>query len=281
MALIIIGIILITWTFFAPMVYTLRTSDDTARTIFLQQGLTIKTEFVTIKERTIHYVMVGDDSLPTLAFLHGSPSSWRAFMDYMKDAELLKYYRIISIDRPGFGYSNFGNAMSLQDQARYILPVFNIINNNKPLYLAGHSLGAALLIQMAASAPEEFSGIMLISGSVDPGLEPKENWRYVMEIFPLNYLMPGSFRPSNTELLYFKKDVVALATEFNKVTCAVYLVHGDKDSWVPPANVDYAVKKLIHASKIETLILPGGTHFIPWTKKKEITNELLKMLDSH
>ena len=98
-----------------------------------------------------------------------------------------------------------------------------------------------------------------------------------MDKIPFRYLLPGSFRASNTELLFFKKDVVSLAKEFAKVRCAVYLVHGDKDTWVPPGNVDYAVKKLTHASKIETLIIPGGTHFIPWTKKKEISLELIKM----
>ena len=98
-----------------------------------------------------------------------------------------------------------------------------------------------------------------------------------MQKFPLNYMLPGSFRPSNTELVYFKKDVLNLSKEFEKVRCAVYLVHGDKDTWVPSGNVNYAVKKLVHASKIETLIFHDGTHLIPWTKKKEITQELIRM----
>jgi len=277
MILLIIAVILFAWALMAPWFFTFRISDDTARLLFSKQGLAIKTDNIKVKGKNIHYVMVGSDTLPTLAFIHGSPSAWNAFLDYMKDPQLLKHYRIISIDRPGFGYSNFGDAVMLQDQSKYIMPVFAMINNNKPVFLAGHSLGGPLLIQLAADAPQAFSGIMLIAGSVDPALEPEENWRYIMEKFPLRYLFPGSFRPSNTELLYFKKDVVTLANEFAKVTCAVYLVHGDKDKWVPPGNVAYAVKKLVHASKIETLILPGGNHFIPWTKRKEITKELIRM----
>lgn len=277
MILLIVAVIIIAWGFAAPWFFTFRISDDAAKLLFSRQGLTVKTDNVSINGKNIHYVMVGNDTLPTLAFIHGSPSAWNAFLDYMKDPELLKHYRIISIDRPGFGYSNFGEAMTIQHQSKLIMPVFARINNNKPVYLAGHSLGGPLLIQLAADSPKEFAGIMLIAGSVDPALEPKEKWRYIMEKFPLNYLLPGSFRPSNTELLYFKKDILSLSNQFPKVTCAVYLVHGDKDTWVPPGNVAYAVKKLIHASKIETLILPGGNHFIPWTKKKEITNELIRM----
>ena len=277
MVLLIIAVIIIAWGFLSPWFFTFRISDDSAKLLFSRQGLTVKTDNININGKNIHYVMVGNDTLPTLAFIHGSPSAWNAFLDYMKDPELLKHFRIISIDRPGFGYSNFGEAMTIQKQSRYIMPVFARINNNKPVYLAGHSLGGPLLIQLAADAPKEFAGIMLIAGSVDPALEPREKWRYIMEKFTLNHLLPGSFRPSNTELLYFKKDIVSLANEFAKVTCAVYLVHGDNDTWVPPGNVAYAVKKLVHASKIETLILPGGNHFIPWTKRKEITKELIRM----
>jgi pimeloyl-ACP methyl ester carboxylesterase len=278
MVFIIIAIVLIGWVLLAPWFFTFRMSDHTAKQLFSQLGIPVKTANINVSGKEIHYVMVGNDSLPTLAFIHGSPSSWHAFIEYMKDVELLKYYRIMGIDRPGFGYSNFGEAMTLQEQAKHILPVFALIQNHKPVYLAGHSLGGPLLIQMAADAPQEFAGIMIISGSVDPALEPKEKWRFLMEKFPFNYMLPGSFRPSNTELVYFKKDVLSLSAEFEKIRCAVYLVHGDKDTWVPPGNVNYAVKKLVHASKVETLILHGGNHFIPWTKKKEITQELIRML---
>jgi hypothetical protein len=70
-----------------------------------------------------------------------------------------------------------------------------------------------LLIQLAADAPQEFSGIMLISVLLIPAWNP-ESWRYMMDKIPFRYLLPGSFRPSNTELLYFKEDVISLAKEF-------------------------------------------------------------------
>lgn len=252
------------------LIFSFRISDNSARKNFTESGLVLDTVTLNIQGKKIHYVMVGEDSLPTLVFFHGSPGAWSAFIDYMKNPELLKHYRMVGIDRPGFGYSDYGQALNMQKQAAYLLPVFDSIkNNNKPVYLAGHSLGAPLLIQMAAIRPKYFTGIMLISGSVAPLFETKEKWRYLMQKFPFHYLMPGSFKTSNTELVYFKKDVVDLTPEFTKITCAVYFVHGEKDNWVPVGNVDYATKKLIHASKIKTLILPGANHFIPWTRKKK------------
>ncbi|HEX5668355.1 MAG TPA: alpha/beta hydrolase [Chitinophagaceae bacterium] len=276
-ALIVVGILLM-WILIAPGCMTFRISDEKAQSMFARKGLDLKTEIIKVNGKDIHYAMVGNDSLPTLVFLHGSPSAWNAFLSYMQDPELLFHFRMVSIDRPGFGFSDFGYALPLEEQSRILMPVFNEIKNGKAVYLAGHSLGGPLVVKMAADAPELFAGIMLISGSVDPSLEPKENWRFLMEQMPFKYLLPGSFRPSNTELVYFKKDVISLVPDFVKVKCAVFLVHGDKDTWVPPGNVEYAKQKLVNASAVKIVMLPGGTHFIPWTKKKDITAAMVEML---
>lgn len=276
--LIIVGVLLV-WVLIAPGCMTFRISDDKAMDLFHRKGLDLKTDYVKVNNREMHYTMVGNDSLPTLVFLHGSPSSWNAFLQYMQDPALLFHYRMVSIDRPGFGYSNFGYAVPLEEQSLLLLPVLKEINNNKPIYLAGHSLGGPLVVKLAADAPELVKGIMLISGSVSPELEPKEQWRFLMENFPLNHFLPGSFKPSNTELVYFKDDVKKLVNDFPKVTAEVYIVHGDKDTWVPPGNVDFAKQQLVNAAKVETLMIPGGNHFIPWTHRKEIIGEMVKMAE--
>ena len=268
--------ILVLWVLVAPGCMTFRITDEKAIRKFSEKGLELKTQYLKLGDRAIHYVMVGSDTLPTLILIHGSPSSWNSFTAYLDDPNLLQHFRIIAIDRPGFGFSDFGKPLHLDEQLNCLMGVIESTKNGKPIYLAGHSLGAPLAIKMAASAPELFNAIMLISASVSPELEPKEYWRYVMEKFPLNHLLPGSFRASNTELLFFKEDVKKLVDDFPEVKCAVYLVHGEKDSWVPPENVAFARDHLVNASHIETLMLPGN-HFIPWTKKSMIIEEMIRM----
>jgi pimeloyl-ACP methyl ester carboxylesterase len=275
--MIIILVILFTWIILAPGCMTFSMSDERAKKQFLKKRLELTTEYIKVNDRTIHYTMVGNDSLPTLIFIHGSPSSWTAFQHFMKEPALLFHYRMVSVDRPGFGYSDFGEAVNLPEQSLLLIPVMDAIKNGKPVFLVGHSLGGPLVIKMAADYPSGIQAIMLIAGSVDPELEPDENWRFIAEKFPFRHLMPGAFKPSNTELLYFKKDIIALASDFPKVQCDVYLVHGEKDTWVPVGNVDYAREQLINASTVETLILDGGNHFIPWTRKEEIIQALIDM----
>lgn len=270
-------IILIVWIIFAQSCMTFRKADDEMKKEFEQKGLSLITATEKIDGRNIHYAQTGKDSLPTIVFIHGTPGSWNAFSNYLEDKELLQTYRMISIDRPGFGYSDFGKAENLQRQSELISPLLHKLNNGKPIFLVGHSLGGPMIILLAADNPDFFAGLVLISGSVDPTVEKPEKWRPLLFNTPLNLLVPGAFRPSNMELWYLKKDLVTLKEAYNKINCPVYFIHGDKDTWVPPGNVSYAKKLLVHAKSIEEHMLPGGNHFIPWTKYKEIKKILLQL----
>lgn len=274
----ILPLCLTAWLIIGQACMRFRTSDGKARTEFRKSGLELRTSSIITEGRHIHFAMTGNDSLPTLLLVHGTPGSWTAFEDHMKDSLLLANYRLLAVDRPGFGYSDFGKPVKLQDQSRMLLAVVDSLQNGKPVFLAGHSLGGPLVVKMAADRPSAIKGILLISGSIDPALEPRENWRKVMGVFPLRYLLPGAFRPSNTELLWFKKDIVELAGQFDRVTCDAYLIHGGADKWVPVGNVDFARRKLTSARKVETLIIEKGNHFIPWTHREEVTRAMLMML---
>ena len=84
-------------------------------------------------------------------------------------------------------------------------------------------------------------------------------------------------RPSNEELWYLKKDLVEAGKRFLRITCPVYFIHGAKDTWVPPGNVEYGKKMLVNASLVDITLIPGANHFIPWTKFTEIRSVLLKL----
>ena len=276
-SMILFGIILIIWIIFAQSCMTFRKADDEMKKQFESKGVILKTATEKIDGRNLHYAQTGADSLPTLVFVHGTPGSWNAFADYLEDKDLLQKYRLISIDRPGFGYSDFGKAENLRRQSELISPLLHKLDNGQPMYLIGHSLGGPMIILLAADNPNFFVALVLISGSVDPAVEKPEKWRPLLFNTPLNLLVPGAFRPSNLELWYLKSDLVKLEEAYKKIDCPVYFIHGDKDTWVPPGNVSYAKKKLVNAKSIEEHMLPGGNHFIPWTKYKEIKSVLLRL----
>lgn len=257
-------IILLLWVVIAQSCMKMRTRDSDAKAQFSKSCIDLQLTTFTTNNFKLHYAKTGNDSLPTLFFVHGSSGSWDAYKTYLQDSDLLKKYRIVAIDRPGFGYSQFGDAKNLQGQSAIISPLLKYIDNGKPLYIVGHSLGGPLAVKLVADNPHTFTGMVLLAAAVDPAEEPKEKWRGILYHTPLSYLMPGAFRPSNTEIWYLKKDLAPLATQFACITCDVWIIHGDKDSFVPVGNAAYAAKMLINAKSVTTKILPGAPHFIPW-----------------
>lgn len=254
-----------------------RISDKIANEKFLKEGVVLHTDFFKTDGFKIHYAKTGNDTFPSLFFVHGSPDSWTRYEEYMKDKDLLARYRMISIDRPGFGYSQFGDAKNLKDQSKLISPFIRSIQNGKPIYAVGHSYGGAMVVKLQTDNIDLFDGLILLAAAVDPKEEKPERWRYMMNIPPLKYLLPGAYRPSNTELVYLKEDLKELDKEWEKITCPVWIIHGDKDTYVPVANVDYAKKKLTKARSVEVKILPGANHFIPKDRYEEIKELLMRL----
>lgn len=270
-------IFFITWIIFAQSCMKFRISDSEAKKQFEQKGL--NANFLYLKEDgiSLHYVKTGADDLPTLIFIHGSPGSWDAFKGYMMDTGLLQHFRIISIDRPGFGYSNFGTAYHMSTQVPLINKVITKENNQKPVHLIGHSIGGPVIIQMAQDHPDAFASLTIVSGSISPRHEPKEYWRYLFTYSPLKWLMPGAFRPSNDEIVYFKKELRYIDKRYAAVNMPVTFIHGDKDKFVTVKNVDYGKEKLKHNPDVKVIIIPGAGHFIPWEHYDTIKKHLLTL----
>src|ERR1700730_13178311 len=153
------GTILLIWLILARSFMTMRKPDEEAKKEFAKEGVILKTASITVQGRHIHYALTGNDTLPTLFFVHGTPGSWDAFAPHMKDKDLLQHFRMISFDRPGFGYSDYGKPEHLAKQSELMSPLFRIVDNHKPFFITGHSLGGPMVVKLAADNPGRFSGV--------------------------------------------------------------------------------------------------------------------------
>jgi pimeloyl-ACP methyl ester carboxylesterase len=275
----ILGFLLVAELIFAQSCMKFRISDSEAKEKFSKAGVELKTETLVVDGFSMHYAKTGNDSLPTLFFVHGSPGSWDAFAGYMQDRDLLAKYRMISVDRPGFGYSNFNKAQDLQEQSKLITPIIKLLKNGKPMYAVGHSLGGPMIVKLFVDNPGIFDGLVLLAASVDPAAEKPEKWRPILYKTPLNFFVPGALRPSNKELWYLKNDLKELDKHWDKISCPVWILHGNKDSFVPVSNVDYLKQKLAGNKNVSVKILPGASHFIPWEQYNDIKETLLKLIN--
>ena len=229
--------------------------------------------------RDIHYAVAGDSAKPLVLFVHGSPGSLSAFIHFLKDSSLLQQALLVTTDRPGFGYSNFGNGEgSLSKQAAILKPILEKYKHNRPIILVGHSLGGPLIARMAIDYPQLVDGLIIVAGSIDPELEPNETWFRAPLATPfLSWILPRSFRASNEEIYHLKPELEDMLPLWKNITCPVIVIQGKKDVLVSPENADFARKMLVNAP-VEFVLVDDMNHFVPWSNPELIHDAILKML---
>lgn len=269
------GFLLLLYLLVCPCCMTMRSKPKEARAFFDAAKVAYKDTTVTIDGIPLHYIETGNPVFPTLFFVHGSPGSWNAFQDYLKDSLLLKKFRMVAIDRPGFGYSDFRNAQNLSRQSYVIEELAQRIQNRQPMFLIGHSMGGPIITKMALEKPKDYKALVILAGAIDPKAEKPENWRYIFTSKPGRYLVPGALQPSNDELWWLKQDLKTMQPQLGKITANVIVIHGTEDPLVPFSNVGFIQKMFVNAKSLEVIPIKGANHFIPWEHYELIRDRLL------
>lgn len=231
-------------------------------------------------KRRVTYLIAGDSTKPLVVFVHGSPGSLSAFIDFLADTALLKRAQLITVDRPGFGASNFGYAEpSLIKQVALLEPILRERKNNRPIILVGHSLGGPFIARMAIDYPELVDGLVMVAPSIAPELEPYEWFRAPMATPFIKWLLPRSIRASNDEIYQLKPQLEDMLPLWKKITAPTIVIQGAKDSLVDPGNAEFAKKKMVNASV--KLVMIEGDHFIPWSAPGEIRQSVIELLTEY
>ncbi len=227
--------------------------------------------------QNIHYVYSDFDHDVLVVFIHGSPGSWNAFSGYLTKDTLLNNYDMLSIDRPGFGYSDYGLAEpSIKNQARLMSEVLKRFNHKKKV-LVGHSLGGPVIARMAMDNPELVQGLLFLAPSIDPDMEKFEWYRVLIKTWVGDFVTPTDFWVSNEEIVPLKEELAEMVPLWSEITIPCIVIHGTNDTFVPVENADFA-KKMITDSLISVNYLEGVHHFIPWTHASHIVEAIQELV---
>lgn len=262
--------LLIVWAIVNPFLFTFKESDQGSVAAFKEKGLYIRFENYKHNKNNLHYARIGDSSKPVLLFVHGSPGSWVNSWDYLIDSAWHQDYELISIDRPGFGESDYGTAKNLFEQAEIITAFVGDKLAHRTVQLIGHSYGGPLVLQLCSNADSLFDRCIIMAGSVSPEAEENE-WQLNLFSHPvLNWIAPGSFQQGILELLWLKDDLKS-AKYLNglaKMKTPIVAIYGTEDNMVPyEPNVDFLKNNFgemhLHTRK-------GANHFLPWEEYDEM-----------
>lgn len=239
---------------------------STTLSYFEIDSLDLKIRVQHIEEATSKY---------NLLFLHGSPSSLSAWNGYMKDSTFVQDIQMHAVDRPGYGYSNFGEAMpSIEKQGAVISALIDHYQWEHIIAI-GSSYGGPLAARLAV-LNDNVEGVIMISPAIDPKNEQKIWQSRFTQWWITRWLCPTGYRVAGDEKTVHAEELTKVEPDWSRVTVPVMHIHGDKDDLVPYENVNYSAGQF---SNIEIITLPDTGHEIAWARSELIKPYILKMVD--
>ncbi|RYF49352.1 MAG: alpha/beta hydrolase, partial [Cytophagaceae bacterium] len=234
-----------------------------------------------VGQRTIRYMETPPlPGKPTIIFVHGAPSSLSFFNGFFKDTALLHRAQLVSVDRPGYGYSDFGRVEpSILRQAELLQPLINRYKNATDLIVVGSSYGGSVSARLAMNNPGVIDQVVFVSSALGPGLERTYGISYWVDKAPLRALVPPLLRLANDEKLAHKKALEAILPDWSRITSGITMLHGQRDELVYPTNVAFAKRQLRNA-QFKQFILAESRHDIVDNKREYIASILLSILSA-
>jgi len=209
-----------------------------------------------------------------LMFFHGSPSSLSAWNAYLQDAILIKKANLFAVDRPGYGYSNFGDAMTSIELQAEIMSALIDQYQLKNVIAIGSSYGGPLVARMAVLNPN-IKAVVMISPAIDPKQEKKIWASRLTQWWLTRWLVPTGYRVAGDEKTVHAAELAKIEKDWDKVIVPVVHIHGDIDDIVPYGNVDYTKQKF---SNIKIVTTPNTGHEVAWGRAELVMPYLLELI---
>ena len=271
------GLVLIALT--VAWLIDFRQADAELDNEFLEQAIRPTVRRYRVGVRTIRYMETARlPGKPTILFIHGAPSSLSFFNGFFKDTALLKRAQLVAVDRPGYGYSDFGEVEpSILKQANLLQPLIERYKNAAGIIVVGSSYGGSVSARLAMNNPGVVDQVVFVSSALGPGLERTYGISYWIDKAPLRTLVPPLLRLANDEKLAHRQALEAILPDWPRITAGIIMLHGLRDELVYPTNVAFAKKQLRNA-RFRQLLLTDSRHDIVQNKREYIASILLGIL---
>ena len=263
----------------AGQVIKFRMDDEELKAYFQANKLSIKIGKYPAIGRTIRYVSVGNDSLPTLILIHGAPSSLTYFNSYLIDKELLSQFKIIAIDRPGYGYtSGFGTPeTSIEKQAAAIRPLLDSLRTSQqPVIVLGSSYGTSIACRLVMDNPDKIDGLILSAPSLAPNQEHIYAISYLLENPLMAWFTPDLIHLADAEKFAHESELTKMLPLWSKIQVPVSYLQGQNDQLIYTSNATFA-QKMLGKNLIHLEMIPNEGHFIAIPEKEKIKKAIFEV----
>jgi pimeloyl-ACP methyl ester carboxylesterase len=256
-----------------------RMSDKELSSFFTKNKVPASIHYYQSGGRRLRYVSIGNDSLPALLFIHGSPASLSIYTDYYKDTDFLRHFKMFAVDRPGYGYSGLGSPEpSIEKQAAMISPILAHLNKlNRPVIVMAGSYGTSVACRLVMDFPALVDGLVLVAPSVAPGKETTYTISYAAANPAINWFVPRMLQSANVEKLAHKKELEKMLPLWKNVRIPVMYIQGEKDELIDTANASFAREHLVNAPYLSIQFVKDQPHFIAFSAQPLIKQKIFQM----
>lgn len=230
----------------------------------------------------VHIVKSGPSTGTPLLLIHGSPGSWKDWSGLIEGPERLRSFRVWAVDRPGFGLSERSRfEPKYEEKVEDLVQIAEELAyaSGKPLWIAGHSYGAALGARIVLEVSKRgyvVAGVVLISGVLCQwSNHPRWYHRYVLNS-PLRWIWPLRYLRGAAEMVHVRSGLLELEHLWKEFPCPIGLIHSTDDRLIVVENSEY-VKSKAESRVVFELWLDGLGHRVPQKRPDLIKSALLEM----
>jgi len=244
----------------------------------------IQSGFIGNEEFKLHYKSNGAPVKAVAIWIHGTPGGWSDIGKLLVDKSFLSQVHLVSIDRPGWGQSQFSTnprvVPRFSDQARLIEPLLEKLKHDYedvPIILVGHSWGGSLVPYLAVEYPAFVDGAIVLAGGLDPNLVRPRWYNKAGKV--IDRFLSESMQAANDEVYALVPELTIMDKRWDELNLPAIVVQGDKDILVNPRNADYADLKLKPESSY-ILRLPNQGHLLQIERTNLIATCIIAMANS-
>ncbi len=247
---------------------------------FAEKHLSYKDTTIVSGGRPMRFVCTGNDTMPVMFFIHGSPGAWSDYKDYLSDTALQKRFYMISADRPGYNGSKGDAVATLEEQVNCLEGVFALRRNNKQMVVFGHSYGGAVSVKFSIEHRDRIQRLIMISPCLAPDVEQRIYWKRAAQNFTQTWVgkavIPRIFRNSTTEMKPLPDEVRAMEKDYALLTMPILEIHGTWDWMAPYGNLSY-IEKSFPNCNVETVTFKNKNHKIVYSMPEVMIGIILKV----
>jgi len=199
------------------------------------------------KDFQLHYRAVGEAKKAIVIWVHGTPGNWTDSAYLYRDKDFISQVKLIMLDRPGWGESQYLNEPRLVTSFAEISSLVSpLLVNLKaeypdvPLILLGHSWGGSVVPTIALDHPNVVDGVIALAAGLDPKLTKPRWYNRFASTYIGNAVIGNGLRLANDEIYALRPELLKQHDRWMEIQQPVIVVQGKIDKLVNPKNADYA-----------------------------------------